>query len=222
MKKKKQGSPKTNNLLSLREFLRPDCSILDVGANIGQFFIAIKKIFPNSTVVSVEPNPRCEIHLKNTNTEYHICGLGSEKTFLNLILPKNKKTSKGASYYPANWLTSESASIITTPVYPADELFKNRKFDLIKIDTQGFELEVLKGSIELLKNTTVLIIECNILAENIGAPHWSKILEFLEPFGFYAHDVFDERTNNDSKVFQVDCVFTKTIKSHHPSIFKYL
>lgn len=222
MKKKKPGQPKSSNFFFLQELLNPDCSILDVGANIGQFYVAMKNIFPNSTIVSIEPNPRCEIHLKSTQAEYYICGLGSAETSLDLVLPKNKKISKGASYYPADWLTEQSSSIIKTPVHVADRLFSNRKFDLIKIDTQGYELEVLKGSTQLIKNAKILIIECNIQTENIGAPHWSEIIKFLQPFGFFVHDIIDERINSQNKVFQIDCIFMKNIDSHNPIISKYL
>ena len=222
MKKKKANKPTIGKFLCLTEFLDDSCSILDVGANKGQFHHSIKKLFPNSTIASVEPNPFCEVHLKSMQAEYYICGLGAEETFLDLILPKSKKISKGASYYPADWLTEETSLIIKTPVHTGDRLFSNRKFDVIKIDTQGYELEVLKGATRLLKDAKILIIECNIVAENIGAPHWSAIIEYLKPFGFFVYKVLDERKNSQDKIFQIDCIFMKNIKSHDPIILEYL
>ena len=48
-------------------------SILDIGANVGQFYNEIKTIFPNSYYYLIEGNDSCEVVLETLNVDYSIC-----------------------------------------------------------------------------------------------------------------------------------------------------
>lgn len=210
--------PTLHSLNFLKSYFNETISVLDVGANKGQFVIEIKRLFNNCNVVSIEPNPNCEIFLKKLDIEYYICGLGSIDSVIQLVMPRNKKTSKGASFFPdKHW---EKTKSIDSNVCVADKLFKGRSFDLIKIDTQGYELEVIKGSRELIKKSKFLIVECNVIPENIGAPTFKAVIEELEKLEFYLNEVIEERFNEDKELFQVDAVFTNTIDQHNKEILK--
>lgn len=61
---------------------------------------------------------------------------------------------------------------------------------ILKIDVQGFELEVLKGGTETLKRTGVIILEMNNHDGYVNAPKYYAIDEFLRDSGFTLYDMF--------------------------------
>lgn len=54
----------------------------------------------------------------------------------------------------------------------------------MNVDTQGYELEVLKGSVELLNNIDIINIEVNRDELYKNCPMYTDIDEFLKPYGF--------------------------------------
>jgi FkbM family methyltransferase len=61
---------------------------------------------------------------------------------------------------------------------------------ILKIDVQGFELEVLKGGTETLKRTGVIILEMNNHDGYVNAPKYFTIDEYLRNSGFVLFDMF--------------------------------
>ena len=49
----------------LPELVRSDALLLDVGGNLGQSILSMKRVLPNSTVISFEPNPLCHPALEH-------------------------------------------------------------------------------------------------------------------------------------------------------------
>jgi FkbM family methyltransferase len=121
---------------------------LDVGANTGQFVTEWRKIFPNCEVTSIEPNPHCEKGLRKLGVKYLQCAVSDKIGKLELIVPKFKLNSKGGSFYKQikfNSVPDDQILKITVPVTTLDTLFLTKKFDVIKIDVQGAELDVING-----------------------------------------------------------------------------
>ena len=79
---------------------------------------------------------------------------------------------------------------------------------LIKIDTQGYELEILKGAEECLKKTGALILELNFLEIHKGVPLADEVLAWLKQRGFLVYDIagITRRPKNRS-LWQADFVF---------------
>ena len=64
-------------------------------------------------------------------------------------------------------------------------------FDLIKIDTQGSELNILKGSIEIVEKTKFLLLELSVVEYNFNAPTYLQVIKYLEENNFKLIDIFD-------------------------------
>ncbi len=80
--------------------------------------------------------------------------------------------------------------------------------DLIKIDTEGYEYEVLKGSVEILKNTKLILFEHhydNMIVKNYN---YKKINDFLV-------------LNNFKKVFKAKMPFRKTFEYIYENTKKF-
>jgi FkbM family methyltransferase len=81
---------------------------------------------------------------------------------------------------------------------------------LIKIDTQGSELQVLKGSTEILKKTEVIILEAFFFEFYRDIPLFDDIIFFMKKRGFVVYDLFGGIARPlDNALAQVDLVFVK-------------
>lgn len=156
--------PTTNyqqaSITSACSFIKKFTVAIDIGANIGLHSVRFSHLFDE--VHSFEPskiNFNClklnTVNLKNV--ELYNVGLGGNKTTETLSIPSNSENCGLFSIVDfKNFdgdLTKETIDIFLLDNY-------NLKPDLIKIDTQGFELEILKGGIKtLLEFSPVLIIE---------------------------------------------------------------
>ena len=173
-------------------------SCLDVGANTGQFaleLLANKDI----KITSIEPNPHCIRRLKKLNVEYFNCGLGNKSGKLELLIPANKIRSKATSFFlPAGKTGTDDIIKVEVDVYTGDELFKDKMFDLIKIDTQGYEYFVIDGAKELISRSTYVLIEFQTVLTNTGAPESIDSVKLLESLGFRICDLIN--VNNGTYV----------------------
>ena len=90
-----------------------------------------------------------------------------------------------------------------------DSLFNGKNFDLIKIDTQGSEIDILKGGIETMKKASFIILEMPFLGEyNKGAPDFYDHIIFMKKHGFVPYDLPEQHRANGILI-QIDIIFIK-------------
>jgi FkbM family methyltransferase len=185
---------------------------LDVGANTGQFATEWRKIFPGCEITSIEPNPHCEKGLKKIGVKYLQFGLSDKIGELELIVPKFKLNSKGGSFYKEikfNSVPDDQILKITVPVTTLDTLFPTKKFDVIKIDVQGAELDVINGGCSTLPKSSYVIIEVSLIPYNEGAPLADVIVKRMEDFNFFVQDIVGMHNNKSGNTIQLDLLFSK-------------
>jgi hypothetical protein len=85
----------------IKNYFEPN-SILDIGANVGQFYNEIKNIFPNSYYYLIEGSESCEVVLKTLNVDYSICLLSDTEKEVNFYIRKNEPRCTGNSIYREN------------------------------------------------------------------------------------------------------------------------
>jgi FkbM family methyltransferase len=133
---------------------------IDVGANIGLHSLRFSKLF--NQVESFEPfsiNYEClQENVKSfSNINIHKKGLGSVATKQKLMLPEDSNNSGAPSIID---FVGTDRKTITEEIEIAILDDFNFRPSFIKIDTQGFEMEILKGAVNTLKTyKPVLIIE---------------------------------------------------------------
>ena len=82
--------------------------------------------------------------------------------------------------------------------------------DILKIDVQGYELQVLKGAISSLKSIEIIIVEVSFLEIYQNCPLANKLIQFLDNLNFQIFDIVDFKYRPlDSNLFQVDMFFIK-------------
>jgi FkbM family methyltransferase len=176
-------------------------SVLDIGANIGQFHRLIKSAYPDANVYSVEANPNCEDALKfvtnHYGTQYKIALLSKDNAAYDFYTRKDDPVGTGNSIYKelTDFYSDNNTVVETKQGITLSELFDNVDlplFDLIKIDTQGSELDIISGGIHLCKYATGILLEVSVTPYNIGAPLKDEVINFMTNLGFTEVEILDE------------------------------
>lgn len=191
--------------------------IFDVGANIGQTVAAIKQELPRSTVHSFEPSPSTFRKLSVNTAQFegvvlNNAGLGSEVGVMTLNQNSKSTMSSLLDFGPASWGARSnqfSVNIDTLDHYVEEK--KIAKIDYLKIDTQGFDLEVLKGGKSLLKSGRIRLVLTEIIFSKmyIGLPKITEVFDLMAScnfslVSFYAQYYRDNRVGWTDALFASD------------------
>ena len=133
---------------------------LDIGANVGEYTkLLLSKT--NSDVVSFEPLKGAFKKLEkiksqfNSRLEIHNIALGSENTSKNLFYEheESEKASLISNLEKLSIIKNKNKNKMKVEVKKLDNFknyFTKKKIDFIKIDSEGFEFEILKGAKDIL------------------------------------------------------------------------
>jgi len=173
------------SLSNIKKYFTPN-SILDIGANMGQFYNEAKNLFPNSLFYLIEGNPDCEPQLKTLNIEYKIALLSDKVKTVDFYIREQESTCTGNSIYKENTDFYKEGSYITKKLSTVtlDSIFTDKSFDLVKIDVQGSELDIIKGGLNLIKKSKGVLLEVSLTDFNIGAPNKEEVISFMKSYIF--------------------------------------
>ncbi|WP_185020789.1 FkbM family methyltransferase [Histidinibacterium lentulum] len=137
-------------------FLKPQDIFLDVGANIGSYTILASKVVGAHTI-AFEPDPDTARHLSDnirTNriedkVSIQTVALGREKGEIHFTIGRDT-TNRVA--------TDLDTNTRVVPVRRLDDVEGARNATFLKLDTEGFEKEVLGGATDLLNSGNILAI----------------------------------------------------------------
>ena len=79
-------------------------------------------------------------------------------------------------------------------------------FEVIKMDTQGSELDIMKGGKNLCKRASIIKLEVSLVELNEGAPVYDEVVGLMEDFGFEERMSIGEHYEGD-EIIQKDLVF---------------
>ena len=82
--------------------------------------------------------------------------------------------------------------------------------DFIKLDVQGYELEILKGMTSILNKVEFVLLEVSLIEINIGTPLLFEVIQFMEEKNFKVYDICSAiRRPSDNALWQSDFIFVK-------------
>ncbi len=159
----------------LSHFISPGSVIIDVGANIGQFNFFCKNFLSASKVYSFEPiKSTFNILMRNSLEHNYQCAV-STNTSVTMHIPK--ATSLMASGVQAS--SDDTRETVDGKKLDDIEAVKNEwVIDLLKIDTEGTELDVLKASIQTAKKSRYILVEASMARKSLGDV--TELIVFLE------------------------------------------
>ena len=189
-------------------------SILDIGAHTGQFHSWSKRVWPDVGVFMIEANPLHESHLDKlammNGDKYLIAALGDEEREVTFYTRSDKPHTEGNSYYKEHnyWDIPQLVQETKVTLQKLDNLFEdNAVFDIIKVDTQGSEIDILKGGKDLVSKAQAIILEVSFIEYNEGAPTAEETIDYMNEIGFEERMSIGEHYDGET-IVQKDLLFT--------------
>jgi FkbM family methyltransferase len=186
--------------------------ILDIGANACETADIMRKCWPKSEILLIEGNDSCESFFKKKNYDYKIKLLGKENGTVNFYKTKWSPVCSGNSIYKEKnvFYDGDMLLIENLPIYKLDDIVEDI-YDLIKIDTQGSELDIMLGGINTFSKAKVVICEVALTDINIGGCKKEDIFEILvKNFKFDYVSTIESVLNYDrSKIVYENLLFIK-------------
>lgn len=172
--------------------------VLDVGAHHGWFFHCWLDWCPKATVHAFEPTEESFVQMQNNygddpRVNLVQVGIGEVKGEMPLnILADSQVSNSFLAPRQESWESIEygtgAISQRTVPVTTLDDYCTEHGIDqvyLLKIDVQGFEIEVLKGAAKTLRRIDYVFVEAGIQRLYEGAPSFAEVCLFMESHGFH-------------------------------------
>jgi len=188
-------------------------AILDIGAHTGQFHSWSKRVWPDVGVFMIEANPLHESVLDRiammNGDSYLITALGDEEREVTFYTRSDKPQTEGNSYYKEHnyWDIPQLVQKTKVNLQKLDNIFEDDAvFELIKIDTQGSELDIMRGGKELASKASAIVLEVAYIEYNEGAPNDKEITDYMNDVGFVEKLSIGEHYEGD-KIIQKDLLF---------------
>ena len=195
--------------------------VFDVGANTGQFAQQLRAVGYLGRILSFEPLSGAHAKLtKNASDDdkweiYDRCAIGDSNGKINIniagnsvsssILPMLKAHSSAA--VDSAYVGSENVALQTLDYVAPNYIGVSTNF-FVKIDTQGFEMQVLEGGLLTLKRARGVLIELSLVPLYEGQLLWRGLVDRLESEGFTLWALQKGYTDpRDGRSLQVDAIF---------------
>lgn len=181
------GTYEKGTLHLIEELLKPGDCFVDVGANIGLMSVfASQCVGQTGKVIAFEAHPQTydllkyNIELnKAANIEPYAFALGDAQS--TAVIYDNWDINRGGASLV---IRNEGSQGHEVEVRTLDELLPDVDPKLIKVDVEGFELQVLKGARNIIAAARpALIVEFSALRDNRYDNF--ELIDFIESFGFY-------------------------------------
>ncbi len=210
--------------LHLRELLgrlEVDC-VLDVGANVGQYHDFLReRVLYDGHIVSFEPVAKHVAVLRDRAEEdprWHVegCALGAEEgemtinvmvsdQFSSFLEPDNDRIG---DYAGLNVPCAREQVAVRTLDVMMPMLQRRIGFErpYLKLDTQGFDLEVLRGAGASLGAVCALQTEASVVGIYKGMPGYMDTLRRLDELGFDITGMYTVSRDTSLRLVEFDCV----------------
>lgn len=192
--------------------------VLDVGANRGQFSLAVRSIFPEAKLVAFEPLPRAasvyrSVFANDNLTTLHEAALGASRGRIKIYVTAADDSSSALmpsqlqkSLFPGSSVQEEVEVRVHVLSDFADQLGSSC---LLKIDVQGFEKSVLEGSVDCLHRINAVYVECSFVELYSGQAVAGDVIGFLARRGFSLRGVHNSHCDRAGFVLQADLLFCR-------------
>jgi FkbM family methyltransferase len=197
-------------------------TLIDVGANIGQFTIAALNIFKGVTVFSFEPIEMCVEKLRaNTsgysNVHIHAVALGAEYTRASFYVNTYDQASSMLQIshrHVFEFPRAAASKKVDIMVSTLDRFFTGTVLHppvLLKLDVQGAEKLVLSGGKNTLANVDYVLMESSFSTMYVGEPLFVEMIDIMRELNFrFLRPVCFLRSPKNGEILQADILFKNT------------
>lgn len=181
--------------------------VIDIGAFHGEWTQMAHSIWPDARKTMIEGNHAKEPRLKevaaHVGADLHLALLGAQdghEVDFHVM-------ESGSSVYEENSPIARKTEKRT--LRALDGLIPDTGEDVfIKLDTQGYELEILRGAPRAVANAVGIMMEVSLIEINKGAPLLADVVSFMGERGFVAYEITEiHRRLLDGAMNQIDILF---------------
>ena len=187
-------------LIDLRDAGVSPKVIYDIGACVLHWTNEARRIWPQADYCVFDAMDSVEFLYQEQNLKYHIGVLSDSERVVNFY--QNDDYPGGNSYYLENADINAEAPLVFNEQHrrclrteTLDSVVLGGNFplpDLIKIDTQGAELDILRGAEYCLSRCNHVILELQVVEYNKGAPLRDTVIEYMATKGFECRGLFSD------------------------------
>lgn len=198
----------------------PITSVVDVGANRGQFALLALALFPQAHIYAFEPTPQPLRRLNawaagETRLTVRQLALGAKRgeMLMHLSLSDdNSSLHRPTERQLIEFPPTRMVDSMIVPVARLDEVLSRAELPgpaLLKIDVQGHEMEVLIGCEGLLDAFDHILVECTYIELYEGQALADQVITHLAERGFRAEGVSHATEGLDGQRLQADLLFSR-------------
>jgi len=209
-------------LKSLLDQLRINC-VIDVGANRGQFALNVRRTGYQGPLLSFEPNPEGFpelLRLSENDKLWHTfnVALGKENGEKPFHVMKNplfnsfldpRTTNSSYSHPGMQVVRTEGVKVRRLDSILPEVLPDSHPRILLKLDTQGFDLEVFTGAKGCRESILALQSELSVSPIYERMPHYLDALHYYESFGFSLMNLSVVSRTTQQSILEYDCLMAR-------------
>jgi FkbM family methyltransferase len=194
--------------------------IIDIGANSGIYGLEMRKLGFSGEIISFEPlSDAFRLLSKNSSSDNHWqilnCAVGDKDGETLINISKNSVSSSILEMLPLHFENAKNSVYInkeTIKICKLDTVFDNyyQPGDKIflKIDTQGYEKNVLEGAIKSIPKIKGMQLELSLVSLYNGSPQYMEMLDYINSLGFQLYSIengfYEAKTG---RLMQIDGIF---------------
>jgi FkbM family methyltransferase len=198
--------------------LGPIDTIIDIGANRGQFSLAARYSFPKATIFAFEPLPtpfeicrnvfasdegtivfNTAVGVEQSTAVIHVSGRDDSSSLLPITNTQEQIFPGTGEIGTANIRVDRLDSLLAH-----NNLSKKT---LLKIDVQGYEAQVLRGSEDLLNSVMLIYIECSFVELYKSQVLAHEVIDWLHQRDFMLTGVYNVALDENHHAVQADFLF---------------
>ncbi len=209
-------------LLNKAWFLNAGIStIIDIGANNGNWARTMNLLLPKSRIYSFEPLPECfqKLEQQMQNIKNHksfnfaLGDISGKVEFNQNEFSASSSIHDISAEHVAAFPFTAKAKKIMVNIDRLDNIIAGYNLDrevLVKIDVQGYEDKVIAGATETLLQAKIVIVEVSYEVLYKGQPLFEHLFEQLSRLGFRYHGNLEQMISPiDGNIIQADAVFIR-------------
>ena len=193
-------------------------TVVDIGANRGQFALVARHCFPAAAIVSFEPLPGPAavyraVFAGDDRARLVEAAIGSEPGEATIHLSARDDsssllpiTARQNALFPGT-AEAGTASIRVTRLADAVPATDLAAPALLKLDVQGFELQALAGCEDLLARFAWVYVECSFVELYAGQAFADAVIAWLRERGFVLQGVYNMAYDGEGRAVQADFLF---------------
>jgi FkbM family methyltransferase len=185
---------------------------VDVGAYLGEWTTLFKRVFPRANVLMIEAQEQkrellqsvCDRYGPSVELRLALLGASSGREVRFVEMETGSSVYEEQSPYDRR-VTQKTMTTL-------DDLLAARvsSVDFLKLDVQGYELEVLRGASQALGHAQAVLMEASLVPINRGCPLIGDVIQFMNEAGYRLMDFCSQIRRRDGVLWQTDLLFVRS------------